>query len=144
MSTCLINAILLDRLILNALISLFSILYILYFPSLYSRYSHYLKWFNCYRTFPEVMISTFVDVYISLARWQDSRTFNSLTFFFCFRDVWLISFKSWISFVVMQVFLSPAPFPDVSVTLPRFAFRMSNLWHHMWFHSNKLTLNMWL
>lgn len=138
------NAELLDWLILNALISFFSILHILYFPSLYSTSSRYLKWFNCCRTFPEVMISTFVDVYISLALWRDASTFNSLTFFFCFRDVWLIAFKSWISFVVMQVFLSPAPFPDVSVALPRFAFRMSNLWHHMWFHSNKLNLNMWL
>lgn len=53
-----------------------------------SMCGHPLK-FDCCKALPQS--KWWADIYVSSVLWQDSRIFNSLTFFFCFRDVWLIS-----------------------------------------------------
>lgn len=78
------------------------------------------------------------DIYFSLALWQDSRMFNSLTFLFCFRDVWLISLTNKIIWLLPRC-SSPQLHFLFLLLLSLGLCGMSNLWHHMWFHSNKLT-----
>lgn len=101
-----------------------------------STWSHYLKLFGCCRAFAEAndgLISTFLQLHGKILRHSIYSPFSVWEMFDSF-------FNCWNSFVVIQIFVSPAPFPVTSLAQSSFAFRMSNLWHHMWFHSNKLTL----
>lgn len=101
-----------------------------------STWSHYLKLFGCCRAFAEAndgLISTFLQLHGKILRHSIHSPFSVWEMFDSF-------FNCWNSFVVIQIFVSPVPFPVTSLAQSSFAFRMSNLWHHMWFHSNKLTL----
>ena len=78
---------LLDGLIPHAFSSFSSTLHILYLS--FCLYAWSSSKFDCCKALPQSKGRA--DIYVSSVLWQDSRTFNSLTFFFCFRDVWLIS-----------------------------------------------------
>lgn len=118
MSICSVSADLLERLRPHALISfLHSSCPLLVFLCMCS--SSEVIWLL--QSFPRG--KRWIDSYISSALWKDSRTFNSLTFFFCFRDVWLISLTTE-TLCCYAGFPLPAPFPVASVAQSRLGLHL--------------------